>query len=70
MTSTTGTTLYHTLFTREDNGKWYPQFGDYVKRIVRDEIENYRGEYKRKDIKIVSHCDSIWQTDDLIALAN
>lgn len=60
---------YYTLFTKEDDGKWYPQFGDYVRNVVIDEIASYRGDYKRKDIKIVKHYDNDC-LDDLLVIGN
>lgn len=55
---------YHHLLTREDDGKWYPQFGDYDKECVKQErldtyLSEYKGDgkYKAKDIKIVTLAD-------------
>lgn len=45
---------YYTLATRE-NGKWAPQFGDYDRKVVQQELEDTVGAYhqfKRKDCTI------------------
>lgn len=34
---------YYTLVQFE-NGKWSPQFGDYVKKAVKDEYDDYRSQ--------------------------
>jgi hypothetical protein len=46
--------VYYTLVTRE-NGKWGPQFGDYDRKIVMQELrDSYLGLYKLNDMKIIS----------------
>jgi|TARA_B110000977_G_scaffold159447_1_gene203358 hypothetical protein len=47
--------LYYTLFTREDDQTWYPQFGDFDRETVKEEVAEYRPEYSAKNIKIVKH---------------
>lgn len=51
---------YHTLLTREDDGKWHIAFGDYDRQVVVDEKEGYRDGYpgyKAKDLKIITTGD-------------
>jgi thiamine pyrophosphokinase len=55
--------LYYTLFTREDDQTWYPQFGDFDRKAVKDEVAEYRPEYSAKNIKIVKH----YYTDVMVA---
>ena len=44
---------YYTIIVRED-GTWSPQFGDYSKEVCEQEvIDQYRAQYKKKDIKII-----------------
>lgn len=45
---------YYTLAVRED-GRWAPQFGDYDKDVVKDEMwDTYLDEgYSPKDLKIL-----------------
>lgn len=50
---------YYTLVVRQEDGKWYPQFGDYDRSTVADEADNTYwnrngGSYRRQDMKIVS----------------
>lgn len=61
--------VYYTLFTREDDGKWYPQFGDYDRKTVIDEMREYRNEYKAKDIRVVQVLDDM-SAETLIEIAN
>ena len=51
------TKSYFTLFCREENGIWSPQFGDYVRSVVSDEARDSYSQYKSKDRKIVKHED-------------
>ena len=48
---------YYTLLTKEDNSKWYPQFGDYDRQTVMEEVTEYVSEYGRKNIKVVKAID-------------
>ena len=51
---------YYTLFCRENDGKWYPQFGDYVRSVVAQEaIDSYSRDYKAKDRQIIGHDDTM-----------
>jgi hypothetical protein len=46
---------YFMLFVRED-GVWVPEFGDYERQIVVDEMEDYHHGYrnvKKKDMKVM-----------------
>ena len=53
------TKAYFTLFCREKDGKWYPQFGDYSRSVVAEEAQDsYSREYKAKDRKIIKHNDT------------
>jgi hypothetical protein len=59
---------YYTLICRED-GKWSPQFGDYDKSVVRDELDDYANSfgsshYARKDIMIIATDDDMQATID------
>lgn len=55
--------MYWMIYTREANGKWYPQFGDSSRRTVMDEVrDSYQrqrglgydgdGKYAKRDIKV------------------
>ena len=49
-------TRYYTLAQRVD-GNWYPQFGDYDRSVVQDELQDYRDhDVRAKDLMIVT-CD-------------
>lgn len=51
-------TPYYWLLTRESDGKWSPQFGDYVRRVVHDEArDTYRRDYKARDILVIKAPD-------------
>lgn len=47
---------YYTLVTRDADGRWSPQFGDYSRSVVKDEKEYYLEsyDYKKKDVKILT----------------
>jgi hypothetical protein len=49
------TRQYYTLFTRDEDGKWHPQFGDYSRSVVKDEAED---SYADEVCKIVKHDDT------------
>lgn len=46
---------YYTLVTRDAEGVWSPQFGDYDRTVVKEELDYYKSSYgyKRDDIKIL-----------------
>lgn len=48
---------YYTLAVRE-HGVWAPQFGDYDREAVREELEYYAERIKRADLKIVQSGDT------------
>lgn len=41
---------YYTLLTKDVDGKWYPQFGDYSKKVV---IEESRLGYRKEQTHII-----------------
>jgi hypothetical protein len=41
---------YYTLAIMEDDGKWYPQFGDYDLQCVKDE----RAEFKKNGVPFIN----------------
>ena len=47
---------YFTLITRDADGTWFPQFGDYDRNVVKEEVTEYRSEYRAKDVKVI-RCD-------------
>jgi hypothetical protein len=54
---------YYTLFCRDPDGVWSPQFGDYVRKVVRQEeldcyTRNSFGGYAARDRKIIRHPDT------------
>ena len=51
---------YYVLFEREADGKWYAQFGDYVKAVVTQERRDMHESYpfpKMKDLRVVETVD-------------
>ncbi len=61
---------YHSIITRED-GKWSPQFGDFDKEVVKQEMEDsYRENFKAKDRKIITTGSSQKDINDAIAKLN
>lgn len=48
-------TKYYTLCTRDADGVWSPQFGDYDRSMVREEQTHYRESYgyRYADLRIV-----------------
>ena len=50
---------YYMLFTRESDGKWSPQFGDFVRKVVVDESRDSYREYKGKDKQIVKTTEAM-----------
>lgn len=70
---------YWMLYTREANGQWYPQFGDYSRRVVDDERrDSYQrqrgygyegdGKYAARDIKVIAFAEPPTQAQ-LMAVA-
>jgi hypothetical protein len=57
---------YWTLCTR-DEGTWSPQFGDYTRSVVEGEADDYRREYRRKDLRII--CTGDRQCEIVAAVA-
>jgi translation initiation factor IF-2 len=50
---------YYSLISREDDNRWYIQFGDYERNVVKDELNDYVDSmrYKKKDLKIIVSAD-------------
>jgi hypothetical protein len=49
---------YYWLVCRESDGKWYPQFGDYVYGVVLQERKDtYQREYSLRNIQILRGSD-------------
>lgn len=49
---------YYTVATREDDGKWYPQFGDYELDVAAEEaFEMTQSGYAKRDVKVVTTAD-------------
>lgn len=44
---------YYTLICREDDDMWYPQFGDYSKATVKQEMLDSYDDYKAKHKRII-----------------
>jgi hypothetical protein len=62
---------YFTLCTREADGVWSPQFGDYDKDCVRFELDDYaQHDYKRKDLRIVTSYDDQASINTAVAALN
>lgn len=62
---------YHHLLTREDDDMWYPQFGDFDKECVRQEVEDtYSRDYKHRDIKVVTLVGGRRALDEYLADLN
>lgn len=48
------TPRYYTLLTRELDGLWYPQFGDFRRECVEQEAnDTYARDYRSRDRKII-----------------
>lgn len=62
---------YYTLCLWEDD-QWTPQFGDYSRKVVRDELEDYRYtlDYRRDQLRIVSSGDEQSDIDAAVAQLN
>lgn len=63
------TKTYYTLAVWHDS-VWAIEFGDYDRECVQAELEGYAdhpsGDYKRKQLKIVTSGDQQWQINDAI----
>lgn len=73
--------MYWMIYTREANGKWYPQFGDYDKRAVKQEVvdsyQRQRGygydgdcKYAARDIKIIQFTSPPSHAQSMTVAAN
>jgi hypothetical protein len=47
------TKVYHMLFTRDDKNGWCPQFGDFDRKTVIDEMGDTYSEFKKDDIVVL-----------------
>lgn len=56
---------YFTLITKSSDGRWSPQFGDYDREVVVDEM---RDEYAGKVCRIISTNDDTASINERIAL--
>jgi hypothetical protein len=63
-------TAYWILATRESDGKWHMQFGDYARDIVQFERNDYRSTYAAKNLRVVRCTDSWESIDAAIAALN
>lgn len=55
--------VYFTLVTREDDGLWYPQFGDFDRSVVvTEKADSYAREYRASDMRIVTCEDETMQS--------
>jgi len=65
---------YYYLVCRENDGKWYPQFGDYSYAVVlqerRDTYQLPYGEYRLRDIQILRGQDDLAWLNNWLALNN
>jgi hypothetical protein len=58
---------YFTLAVRED-GRWAPQFGDYSRSVVAEELDDYLSrDVRRGDLKVVRSGDTQASIDAAIA---
>ena len=50
---------YFSLLVRfPDTGRWSPEFGDYTRAVVEEEMRDYRDhDYKARDLKIIATGD-------------
>jgi hypothetical protein len=58
---------YYTLFCREPDGRWNPQFGDFSHAVVKDEArDTYARDYARSDRRIIRHPENeqyvVWRS--------
>jgi hypothetical protein len=62
---------YFTLAVRDD-GRWAPQFGDYDRSVVADELNDYvdSHDYRRKDLRILTTTDAQAAIDAAVAALN
>ena len=58
--------IYHTLMVREPGAEWFPDFGDYDRKVVMQEIVDRKesiSHAKGTRYKVVSHFDNMNQLD-------
>lgn len=69
--STMTTRKYYSIIVR-DAGQWSPQFGDYVKRVVRAECRDSYSEYTSDNIRIIETDDAGGQSaiDTVVSALN
>jgi hypothetical protein len=65
--------MYYTLIEKDNDGRWWPQFGDYKKSVVDAERRDYvdRREYPASHYKIVATpSDAQSEIDSVIEVLN
>lgn len=63
--------MYYTLITRDpDDRRWYPQFGDYSRKVVVEEEESYKPNFRKKDRRIIKTEDAQASIDVAIKRIN
>lgn len=45
---------YYVLFIQDENNRWWPEFGDHERSVVKFERDDYRHNYKASQLKIVA----------------
>lgn len=60
---------YYTLCVKE-GGVWSPQFGDYEKAVVEQELEDQLANYHRKNLRIVTSAPYQVDINDAVAFLN
>lgn len=62
---------YFTLACRENDARWYPQFGDYARgTVVQEKQDTYATEYRGKDMKIIVSGDTKEEIDRALECLN
>jgi len=63
---------YYTIAIRRDDGKWYPEFGDYDREVVADERADilHGAEVTAKNVKIIRSNHAQADIDAAIAKLN
>jgi hypothetical protein len=61
-------TTYYVLFTKDESNRWWPQFGDHKRSIVKFEYDDYRRSYKASQLRIVAVEDSSTAAIDIARL--
>lgn len=62
---------YFTLLHREADGIWAIEFGDYSRRVVQDELEDYLDhDIRRKDLRIITTGDAQSDIEAAVAALN